>query len=79
MTREEFSNFLLFAAILSGLLGVVNLLRPKKRWLGAGAVLLGVATMLYRQNDLAPTTVVVYVLAILCVVRDGASRVGRRA
>lgn len=79
MTQAEFSNYLLFAALLAGLLGVVNLLRPHKRWLGGGAILLGLGTMLYRQGSPIPLVGTVCALAVGCMAKDVGSRTRRKA
>lgn len=50
LTRGEFDTYLLFVALVFGLLGVVNLLRPHKRLLGAASIVLGLTTMAYREG-----------------------------
>ena len=74
MTRGEFDAYLLVVALLAGFLGVVNLLRPHRRWLGAGAILLGGAAMLYRQGTPMIFVVVPCGLAVVCLGKDAASR-----
>lgn len=77
MTRPEFQSYILFVAILAGLLGVVNLLRPHKRWLGGGAILLGIAAMLFRQGVPMPFVAIACVLAAVCMGKDVGTRVGQ--
>ena len=67
LTRSEFSGYLLFVALAFGILGVVNLLRPRKRWLGTGALFWGVAAMAYREDRSLAWIGFPCALAILCV------------
>lgn len=79
MNQAQFESYLLFAALIAGLLGVVNLLRPHKRWLGAGAILLGFVAMLLRQGTSIWVMAIVGGLAVACMVKDAASRAGKPA
>ncbi len=74
MTRAEFDTYMLVAALLAGLLGVANLLRPNRRWLGLGAIFLGAGAMLYRQGSDVALVAVPCVLAVACLGKDAASR-----
>ena len=74
MTQAEFSSYLLFAALLLGLIGVVNLFRPNKRWLGVGAILVGIAGLLYRQGLPLPVVATVCGLGVFCLIRDIGTR-----
>lgn len=78
MTRGEFQSYLLVVAAIAGLLAVVNLLRPRKRWLGAGALLVAVTALLYRYETPTPVVAVVCALAVLCLAKDVSAR-GRQA
>ena len=77
MTRAELDAYLLWFSVLMGVLGVVNLVRPHKRWLGLGGVLFGLGAFLYRLN--VPEIVVGGVLALgfLGGVQDVRTRAGR--
>jgi len=74
LTHAEFENYLLVVAILSGALGAVNLLRPHKRWLGAGSVFVGMAALVYRQSASVFAAAVPTGLAVVCMATDVASR-----
>lgn len=67
MTKGEFSTYLLFVAFIFGVLGVVNLLRPTKRWIGAASILWGVAAILYRESYALPVVGVACALAVFCL------------
>ena len=79
MTASEFGAYLLFVAILAGVIGIANLLRPHKRWLGVGAILLGIAAMLYRQGASTTVVSVACLLAAASMIRDMSGRAGRKA
>ena len=70
LTRGELEAYLLAVAGLAFVLGAVNLARPHKRWLGAGAILLGVAALLYRSGIETTGVVLVCVLAGGCLAKD---------
>ena len=77
MTQAEFENYLLVVAVLSGALGVVNLLRPHKRWLGAGSVFVGIVALVYRQSASPFAAAIPTGLAVFCMATDVGTR--RRA
>lgn len=78
MTEAEFSSYLLYASLLLGVIGVANLLRPKKRWLGVGAICIGLAGMVYRQGLPLAVVAVVCGLGVFCLIRDIGER-GKKA
>ena len=78
MSRVDFDAYMLAAALFAGVLGVVNLLRPKKRWLGAGAILLGLAAILYRLGYGPVPVYGACVLGFVCLVKDAVSRPPKR-
>lgn len=78
MTEAEFSNYLLYASLLVGLIGLVNFFRPNKRWLGAGAVFVCITGLLYRQGLAVPVVAVVGGLGVFCLLRDIGARAGSK-
>ncbi len=79
MTRDEFSTYLVFIALAMGVLGVVNLLRPTKRWLGASSLCWGLSAMLYREGLAIFFVAVPAALAVLCLGLQAKSRERRSA
>lgn len=77
MTGQEFRLYLLFVALAAAILGIVNMLRPRKRWLGAGAVLLGIGVMLYNGGFPLLAVGIACGLGAFCLVRDVGVRAGR--
>lgn len=76
MTDQEFRTYMLFAAALAAALGVVNFMRPHKRWLGVGAFCLAAAALLYVMHVPVPVVALVCGIAVVCMVRDVAGRAG---
>ncbi|RYE81138.1 MAG: hypothetical protein EOO74_01030 [Myxococcales bacterium] len=79
MTENEFRAFLMFAAILAAFIGLVNMLRPERRWLGAGGVLLSIGAMLYIGGFSMAVVAVACGLGVYALARDVAGRTGRRS
>lgn len=79
LTKGEFDAYLLFVAFVAFACGILNLMRSRKRWLGAGAVCLGAAALIYRMDAPMWTVEVVGVLAIVCLGMDVSVRQRRKA
>jgi hypothetical protein len=79
LTENEFHNYLLVIGIFSAVLGVVNLVRPNRRWLGAGAILLGVGAFLYASGVPKLVVGIVCGFGVYSLGKDVASRTGSRA
>ena len=77
MSERAFHTYLLFVAALTAILGVVNMVRPAKRWLGAGAVALSVAALLFAEGLPLFAVAVPGALALLCMAKDFSARVGK--
>ncbi len=77
MTQAEFSTYLLCASLLVGLIGLVNLFRPHKRWLGAGAIFICIGGLLYRQGLAVAVISIVCGLGVFCLIRDIGARASR--
>jgi hypothetical protein len=79
LTENEFRSFLLFAAILAAVIGLVNMLRPNRRWLGLGGVLLSIGAMLYSGGFPIVAVAIVCGLGVFALSKDVVSRTGRAA
>lgn len=79
LTQGELSSFILFAGALFGVLGVVNLLRPHKRWLGASNVFAALAAALFSQGAGRTWVVLAIVAGLACIALDAQRRVGRKS
>lgn len=77
MTQAEFSTYLLCASLLVGLIGLVNLFRPTKRWLGAGAIFICIGGLLYRQGIAESVIAIVCGLGLFCLIRDIGARASK--
>jgi hypothetical protein len=79
LTESEFRSFLLVAAILAAIIGLVNLLRPNRRWLGAGCLIAAGSALTYWFG--APIWVVAIVggLALFSLSKDVGARTRRSA
>lgn len=79
MTENEFRSFLLVAAILAAVIGLVNMIRPKRRWLGVGCFIAAAAALTYRSGAPVWAVAVIGGLALFALSRDVAGRVRRTA
>ena len=79
MTEAEFRSFLLFAAILAAAIGLANMMRPNRRWLGAGCLIAAAAGLSYRFGAPIWAVAIVGGLGLFALSRDVASRTQKRS